>query len=198
LVLSWLYSMNKKLFILLGFAILGLITWWVIASTSEINKRIDQTVDVNKTDPVETVTAKGIHIIETDNGKKVWELKADQASYEDKNAKLINIKGKFFDDGDKLMLIFEAPLGVYAQENHHVSLQDGAKVMHPQEHISITSDIMSWSNESREITAEGKVKVVKEGFGTSYGDKTIFSSDFNKITLIGNTYSELNFGKKND
>jgi LPS export ABC transporter protein LptC len=185
--------MKKIWLTLAGIMIVALVVWWVVVNTDEINKKIENSSELQNTSASETIQAKEIHIIETDQGKKVWELIADNATYEDKNVELSNVKGKFFGEGDELMLTFESPLANYIQEKHHVSLQQGAKVQHPLEKITITSDTMHWDNKSKEITAQGNVKVAKEGFGTSYGDKTIFSSDFNKIRLEGNTYSELSF-----
>lgn len=185
--------MNKKWIVITALGFCFLISWWVVSNTNEINQKIDQSIENNKNNISEKLEAKNLHIVETDKGKKIWELTADSAVYGNDNAKLSNVKGQFYGEDDEIVLNFKAPVGNYVEEKHQLSLNDGAVINHPNEKIFISSETMYWSNDTDNITAEGKVKVVKEGFGTSYGDKTIFSSDFNNIRLEGNTYSELSF-----
>lgn len=185
--------MNKKYLIIAGVALFLLLTAWVVLNTNEINKEIEQDVVKKGHNITETARAKSLHIVETEEGKKVWELTADNAIYSSKNASLTNVKGKFFDENDKVLLTFKAPVGSYVEAKHQLSLDKGALVLHPDKNISIASKTMSWSNNSKDIIAEGKVKIVKQGFGTSYGDKTTFSVDFSKISIEGNTYSEIDF-----
>lgn len=176
-----------------GIALFLVAIWWIVANTSAINKQIEQSADKKQNNVTESAQAKNLHIVETEKGKKVWELTADKAVYNNNNAKLTNVKGKFYNENDKILLTFEAPIGNYIQEKHRLSLNEGALVLHPEANISIASKTMFWSNQSKDITAEGDVKIIKKGFGTSYGDKTTFSLDFSKISIEGNTYSELNF-----
>ena len=185
--------MKKNTLIIIILVIIGFITWWITNSTNKINKEIEQSLKNQKTTQHEKAQAENLHITETQKGKKIWELTADKAFYADKNINLTKIKGKFFDENNKVIIIFESPVGNYIQEEHKLSLTNSVKAIYPEAKISIVSDKMYWNNKSTDIIAENKVKIIKEGFGTCYGDKAKFSIDFSKIALEGNTYSELNF-----
>jgi LPS export ABC transporter protein LptC len=185
--------MKKKWLPIIIIIVLILSSWWILTNTSEINKKIDQSAENAEADKPETIQAKNIHIVETEQGKKIWELTAKRAVYHNKDARLHNITGQFYGDQDTILLNFKAPEGNYIQEEHKLSLDKGAEVKHPDEKISISSDTMYWTNKSDKIFAEGQVKIVKEGFGISYGEKTTFTSDFKNIKIEGNTYSELSF-----
>jgi len=185
--------MKKHWLVIIVLVLFALITWWIINSTNKINKEIEKSAIKNETEQQEKAQAENLHITETQKGKKIWELTADKAYYIDKNINLTNIKGKFFNDKNKILITFTAPEGNYKQEEHKLTLLKGVKATHPEAKMLIVSDSMYWNNKSTEIIAESKVKIVKEGFGTCYGDKANFAIDFSKISLTGNTYSQLNF-----
>ncbi|MEW5820336.1 MAG: LPS export ABC transporter periplasmic protein LptC [Cyanobacteriota bacterium] len=184
--------MKKNGIIIISIIVIALIVWWVVSSTVEINKDIEKSYNSETSTVEESAQAENLHIVETESGKKIWELTADKAVYSHKNAKLTNIKGKFFGEDNKVLLTFEAPEGNYIEKEHKLSLNKGAFIQEPNEKISIHSETMYWTKENDNITAEGNVKVIKANFITSYADKTIFSTDFNNIKLEGNTFSELN------
>ncbi|MGD9580805.1 MAG: LPS export ABC transporter periplasmic protein LptC [Vampirovibrionia bacterium] len=185
--------MQKRWLVLVGIIVGALILWWAVNTTSEINQEIQKSSVENSSnsESSENAEAKNLHIVETESGKKVWELTADKAIYSDKNAKLINVRGKFFSDNNEILLTFKAPEGNYVEKFHQLSLNKGAYVQHPEEHITISSDTMYWSNEKDDITAEKDVVVDKNGKLKSRADKCIFSTDFTNIKLEGNTYSQL-------
>lgn len=184
--------MNKKWLIVIGVVIIITITSWVAITTFEINKKIEFTLQQSHKNSSEKAKAKNLHIMETESGKLLWELTADMATYANNDAKLTNIKGKFYNKDNKILLTFQAPVGKYIQESHKLSLNKGVLVNHPEAKISIESQTMTWTNKSTDIIATGNVKVVKEGFGVSYADKGTFATDFSKISIEGNTYSEIN------
>lgn len=188
--------MKRHALLIISIAFAALLVWWVYSSTADINRQIQESVETQQNDEGDSATAEKLHIVETENGKKIWELTADKAVYEDENAQLINIKGKFFDEDDKILVTFEAPLGSYVEELKKVSLQDGAYVIHPGTETTVESKEMFWFSGSDDITAVGEVRVVKKNMVTSYADKSIFSTDFDSIKLQGNTYSEINISGK--
>ena len=185
--------MQKRWLVIVGIIVAVLIAWWAYTTTIEINQDIQKSSVDNPTNAKikENAEAENLHIVDTKSGKKIWELVADKAIYTDKNAKLINVKGQFFSDNNKVLLTFEAPEGNYVEKLHQLSLNNGAKIQNPDELITISSDTMSWSNDSDDITAEKGVVVDKNGKLKSHADKCIFSTDFTSIKLEGNTYSEL-------
>lgn len=185
--------MKKTWIIGTGVIVSILLIWWVVNTTSEINQNIEQSYGNESQNSEQSANAENLHIVETESGKKIWELTADKAVYSDKNAKLTNVKGKFFDEDDKILLTFEAPEGNYIEQDHKLSLNNGALIKNPDQKISIESEKMYWTNDNKEgIIAEGNVKVVKENYINSFADKSTFSTDFNSIKLEGNTRSELN------
>lgn len=186
--------MQKRWLVIVGIIVVALITWWAFSTTSEINQQIEKSnIDnTSNSELNESAKAENLVITETESGKKIWELVADKAIYTNKNARLINVRGKFFSDDNKIMLTFKAPEGNYVEKLHQLSLNKGALIQHPDEHITISSDTMSWTNENDSITAEKDVVVDKNGKLKSHADKCIFSTDFTNIKLEGNTYSELN------
>lgn len=189
------HKMKKHALLIITTALMVLAGWWIYSTTTTINQQIEQTQS-QQVDQPETAKASNIHIVETENGKKIWELTADKAVYENENAQLTNVKGKFFDDNNEILVTFEAPVGNYVEQIKKVSLQKGASVIHPRTETSIESEEMFWTGGSDNITAHGNVKVVKKNLVTSHADKSIFTTDFDSIKLEGNTYSEINISGK--
>lgn len=185
--------MKKWLLISVVAAISIFVVFWIVNSSNEINNQIEKSVNTHKKETNEKAVANNINIIETQFGKKLWDLKADKAVYENKNALLTNISGQFYDDKGKILLIFKAPQGNYIQDKHELSLNKNITIEQKQANIILNAETVSWTNKNPLIIAKGKIKIVKKGFGTSYSDKAIFSKDFTKISLEGNTYTEVNF-----
>lgn len=185
--------MKKNWLIPVLIVVIAALAWWIISYSKEINTQITQTTEVIEEKQDQTAEASGISIVETERNKKLWELAAEKALYEDKNALLINLSGKFYDQNGDVLLVFEAPEGNYTESTKNIVLKNGVTIYHPTEKILVKSETMSWSNQSKLITAEGKVEMIKEGLGTSYGNKAVFTRDFSKISIEGNTYSEFSF-----
>ena len=70
-------------------------------------------------------------------------------------------------------------------------MAEGCEINNPENNITIKTKQMLWSKESKDLKADQGVEIIKSNFSKSYGDKAIFSTDFNKIILQGKTYTEI-------
>jgi lipopolysaccharide assembly outer membrane protein LptD (OstA) len=157
--------------------------------TRNVNTNKDSGSDSDKARIEELV------IIETKDGVKFWEVYADSGYYDGtgQNAILTDIKGNFYRDGN-VVLSFDAPIAVYTSKDKEIRLKGGTRAATKND-VLITAKELSWKGSQDEIVAQGDVKIRKSEDLLITSDSSIFNTDFTKIKLKGNSFT--NVYKKN-
>lgn len=175
---------------------------WEQKSTKEIKTEFLESANVS---------GEGVSIVVTEGDKKKWTLNAKKILYyQHKNdAKLIGIEGLFFDDEGNPIMRFYAPEGSFINADNQITLTGGVKAKTYQEKalsqeplndaeiteadkaeeasdsVELNAPKMQWSSRSKEVVAEGGVKISHGAFGTSQANKCIFTLDLSKLSLTG-------------
>jgi len=160
---------------------------WAMVVSYQITKQIDKNQSEGNTVSSENANVENLVITETKNGQKFWELFASEGQYDNKGnrASLVNIKGYFYNN-NKRVLTFVSPNADYLVKNKEIRLFGGPKAV-TESKIYISSNEMIWSDIDDKINAKGSVNIIKMPKLVAKGDRAIFSPDFSKIKMIGNT-----------
>lgn len=177
--------MSKKMMVSLGaIGFIIIVSIWAFITSLKISdefKNTQVTIDKNQD---EAVIEKPF-ITETKDGIKYWEIYADSGSYDStKNGALLkNVKGNFYKQ-NKVVLSFEAPIGVYCQKTKEVRLKNGAKAATNSD-VLITANEMYWVGKKNQITCSRNTKIHKLHQFATKSDSAIFNTDFSKFKIIG-------------
>lgn len=101
-------------------------------------------------------------LIETCRGKKAWEIKADNAEVFKDEAKLKNIKVKFFLEGDNFFTIV-ANNGKINTLSKDFTVT-GDVVINSDKELNLQTDTLSWNSQKEEISTNSSVKITQNNF----------------------------------
>ena len=180
--------MTKKT--LISSLIIGIfvfVTAWAMILSYQITREVNLNKKNNISGSEENANVENIIITETKNGQKFWELYAQEGQYDStkSNAELTNIKGYFYNN-NKMVLTFTSPQAHYSVKNKEIKLLGRPQAV-TESKIYISSDEMTWSDVEDKIKAKGSVKIIKMPKFAAKADNALFSPDFSKIKIIGNT-----------
>lgn len=183
--------MSKKTLIsIIILAVLTLLSLWVFFSDSpeKVDLPENNSSETQKVED-EKVKIKDLIIIETKEGKKIWEVYATAGNYEKSMERIIldDIKGNFYKD-NKVVLSVEAPLAVYNSAKKEIILKNGARAAN-NKNVLVTAKEICWAGTTDLITATGNVKITQDDKMMTTSDKSIFNSDFTNLKIIGNSNS---------
>ncbi|MBB5336342.1 LPS export ABC transporter periplasmic protein LptC [Pectinatus brassicae] len=177
------FKQDKKklaIYVFIIFAI-GICVWAVVTKPTPENKSQQQIKKEN------TMKYGANTIVEEKNGKKIWEIKADNIDMNvtTKMAELKNIHGKYYGDDGKVLTI-TSPHGFYDDAKKNIILD---KKVHAEDNAGLKFDAekVTWDNAKALFTGEGKVKIVRDNMQAT-GDKIESNNGFTAFKLSGNAH----------
>ena len=186
--------MDKKrriyLFVILSIVFVML---WAFVSAGLITSNFNRAQVKGGADE-QKVSAFGLIITETKQGKKYFEIYGESGSYSNDHsvATLNNIVGNFYKD-DEVAMSFQSSKGSYDEKNGVITLYENTYIV-LKDNTSLESDRLVWSGSDKETVAEGNVKIKKSDEMYALADKCIISPGYDKFKIIGQTQTKI-YGK---
>jgi len=186
--------MPKKTFLVILLLLLvsvGVAMYWSSQQTSPPPETPPVASEAN-------ITGKKVSFTVTEGAHKKWTIDAAQGVYFDDGtgAKLTTVTGTFFDLAGKPTMNFKAPKGEYNTKDQAVKL-DGPVAMNSVESVEsdkgmhLEANKVSWSAQSKIVTATGGVTVQQAKMGTSKAATCRFGLDMSNISLEGGVTTQM-------
>lgn len=186
---------RKNIGYIVVFSIILLGCLWAFISAGIITKNFRVKM---KTDDFakKEVDIQSLLVTETKDGKKLWELFAENGHYDNKNnvAFLNDIIGNFYDK-DKVVASFRSSQGTYNAEKRQIVLYHDTVIVY-KDGSNLRANRIVWTGKKADIEAQGQIRLEKPGKAIIYGTKAVLKSDLSDFRIIGRTRTEL-YGKGN-
>lgn len=174
---------NKNKIAIYGFIIVVIaVCVWAVAT-----KPVPQKKAADDVKNEQTMDYTGNTIVEERNGKKVWELSADNIKMDPQTqkAEMENIHGKYYEENGQT-LVLTAPHGIYDDKSKNIIMDNG---VHAQSDDGMVFDAqkVSWDNAAQIFVGEGSIKITK-GDMQAQGDRIESSNAFLQFKLSGNAH----------
>lgn len=177
------------------FSIIVAACLWAFISAGIITKNFKKTL--NDADYAKKeVDIESLLVTETKDGKKLWELFAENGHYDNKNnvAFLNKIIGNFYDE-DKVVASFKSSQGTYNAETKQIVLYRDTVIVY-KDGSNLSADRIVWAGKKLDIKAQGNVRVEKPHEAIIYGSSAVLKHDLSDFKIQGRTRTEL-YGKGN-
>lgn len=177
------------------FSIILIACLWAFISAGIITKNFKAKIK-NEDFAKKEVDIESLLVTETKDGKKLWELFAENGHYDNKNnvAFLNNIIGNFYDK-DKVVASFRSSQGTYNAEKKQIVLYNDTVIVY-KDGSNVRANRIVWSGKNSDIKAEGQVRLEKPNQAIIYGSDAILTHDLSDFKIQGRTRTEL-YGKGN-
>lgn len=183
--------MQKKQKIYLGvFVCIALVLFWAFISAGVITHNFNRNILKGNTDQQE-LDVKSMILTESKEGQKSWEIYGETGEYssDHKVATLNNVIGNFYKD-NKVNMSFQSSRGTYNEETRNIDLYENTYVVLEND-ITVTADHVTYYSDSKIITANGHVKINRQGTFIATADEAIVNSDFSTFKIKGNTITKI-------
>lgn len=186
---------KKNKFYIIVFGIITIACLWAFISAAVITKNFKSDSAANQLDK-RKVTVNDLLLTETKDGKKYWEIFAEQGSYEDdeKIAYVKNSIGNFYED-DKVVASFQSPRATINSETTQIVMYDRSKLIY-KDYTSIVADEFTYNGSDKPITAKGNVVIAKPNEFIITSDEAILSDEMTDIKVKGKVKTKV-YGKGN-
>ena len=133
---------------------------------------------------------ENLHVTETKDGDKLWELYADDGRYTDGDniVLLEGIIGNFYDD-KKVKASFKADRGTYHNLKKEIILYDNVVLVY-FDGTNISTDRISYSGQGSDIIANGHVRIERPNEAVIMGNKAVLKGDFTDFHIEGRTVTQ--------
>lgn len=146
------------------------------------------------------ITGKKVAFTVTEGAHKIWTIEAAQGVYFDDGtgANLTTVTGTFFDVTGKPTMNFKAPKGQYRTKDQAVKL-DGPVLVESvtpkgqvdKQGMRLEAAKVSWSTQSKQVSATGGVTIQQAKMGTSKAATCRFGLDMADIQLEGGVVTQM-------
>jgi LPS export ABC transporter protein LptC len=170
---------NKKLWIIACAIILVIGSVYYFSADNDDQQQTAQ--DAGDTKPVFI----GNEIIEEENGKRLWELKAERTEIDPqtKAVKMLNLKGTFYkDDGSSIQII--APEANIDLNSKDILMVGNVKAI-TSDGATFTAREARWEGKKRYFYGTGGVTMTREDTVIT-GDKIESDANMEKVKVEGN------------
>ena len=159
---------------------------WAFIAAGIITKNFKEKI-IDETYNNKEANIESLLVTETKDGKKLWELYADQGTYtdSDKVVLLEHLLGNFY-EGDKVKASFKADAGTYNSVTKQIILFNNV-VMVYEDGTNISTERLIYSGKDSDIIAEGQIRIEKPKEAIVYGNKAVLSSDYKDFHIEGRT-----------
>lgn len=177
------------------FLIVLLACLWAFISAGIITKNFKAKIK-NEDFAKKEVDIESLLVTETKNGKKLWELFAENGHYDNKNnvAFLNNIIGNFYDN-DKVVASFKSAQGTYNAATKQIVLYNDTLIVY-KDGSNVRANRIVWAGKTTDIKAEGRIRLEKPNQAVIYGSSAVLKNDLSDFKIQGRTRTEL-YGKGN-
>ncbi len=184
-------SAKGKIFICMGILLFLALVTWVVRSIPEPPKPVE---------PAEgprLMTYEGNVLSAEKDGRKQWELSADQISVDvdTQNAEMTKITGKFYSEDDRIVTL-TSDHGFYNQSTKDIAVDGNVKVTNT-DGAELNCQKLSWIAEKEMMVAEGDAHVKKEDM-RAHGDRIESTDGFNRVKIIGKAHIEKGAKSENE
>lgn len=175
--------MKNKKFVIIACAILliaGSIYYFIQDNPAKIEHSAQETAE-------NVPTFIGNSIVEEENGKRLWELKAERIEVDPqtKAVKMFNLKGIFYkDDGGKIEIT--APEASMDTKTRDIFMSGGIKALN-SDGAAFTAQEAHWEGKRRYLTGTGGVKLTKDDTVIT-GDRLESDDKMEKVKVEGNAH----------
>ena len=183
--------LQKKQKIYLGvFVGIAAVLFWAFISAGVINHNFNRNILKGNTDQQE-LDVKSMILTESKEGQKSWEIYGETGEYssDHKIATLNNLIGNFYKD-NKVNMSFQSSKGTYNEETHNIDLYENTYVVLEND-ITVTADHVTYYSDSKIITANGHVKINRQGTFIATADEAVVNSDFSTFKIKGHTQTNI-------
>lgn len=183
--------MSKKLKILVSILIfIIIVSAWAFFLSRNMTKNIVKPSE-NQSLNDENASVQELILTESKDGKKYWELYAQSGDYDSiKNqVHLKFVKGNLYKN-DKVVMSFDSPSAIYYDKKKEIKLYNGSRAA-LSNNVLISADELYWKSKDDIMIASGNVKIRKASDLLVIGNKAIYSTQTNKIKMIGQVKSML-------
>jgi LPS export ABC transporter protein LptC len=183
--------MSKKFVILSSIALIILaVSIWAYSVSVDITKDLKETREFTEKSN-ENVVVRGLLLTETKEGKKFWEVFAQEGEYLNNKsiANMKSVEGNIYKD-NKLILSFKAPKATYFADDKELKLSGGVVAASDSKMI-LSSKELEWSNKDDLFYASGNVKIKQEKKFLSTGNYSVFNRTFTDFKMSGNAKTRI-------
>lgn len=180
---------KNKLYIILGVIVLVACVW-AFVSAGIITSSFRAKLAANKLG-MQEVNIKNLLVTETKEGKKHWEMFADNGYYDSSSNKatLNGIVGNFYSD-DKVVASFRSSKGTYDKETKKIMLYEDSVIVY-KDGSNVSADRIVWEGKDSDIVAKHNVRMELPSKVVVYSDRATLSSDFTKLKVLGKSKTEI-------
>ncbi len=163
---------------------------WAFISAGIITRNFKQRLADDSLGKKE-VTIQNLLVTETKEGKKSWEMFAENGYYDNNNqvAVLNDIVGNFYKD-DEVIASFESARGTYNQVKKQIVLYEKTLIVY-KDGSNVSANRMTWSGKDSGVEANGNVRLELPSKVVVYAEKAELSPDFRDLKVIGRTKTEI-------
>ena len=181
---------KKQKIYLLVFAAIALVLFWAFISAGLITHNFNRGVlkgDTNK----QELGIKSMILTESKQGQKSWEIYGETGEYssDHKVALLNNVIGNFYKD-NKVNMSFQSSRGTYNEETRDIELYENTYVVLEND-IAVLADHLVYHSETKEITADGNVRIDHKGSFIAMADEAYVNPEFTVFKIKGNTVTRI-------
>jgi LPS export ABC transporter protein LptC len=150
--------------------------------TREFKDKITDKTYNNKEANIESML-----VTETKDGQKLWELYADEGTYNDIDNIVIlhNLLGNFYEE-EKVKASFKADAGTYNTKTKEIILFNNVLLVY-FDGTNISTERLTYTGKHEDIIAEGNVRIEKPNEAVVVGRKAVLSGDYKNFNIEGRT-----------
>lgn len=186
---------RKNIGYIIVFSIILIACLWAFISAGIITKNFKAKMK-NEDFAKKEVDIESLLVTETKNGKKLWELFAENGHYDNKNnvAFLNDIIGNFYEK-EKVVASFKSSQGTYNAETKQIVLYNDTVIVY-KDGSNLRANRIVWAGKDVNIEAQGNIRVEKPNEAIIYGASATLKPDLSDFKIKGRTRTEL-YGKGN-
>lgn len=148
--------------------------------------------------PSPGITLEGAALTETRDGEKIWDLKAEQASYRTapQLAELTGVTTRFYEDG-AIVSTGTAPRATFHLGDRKLELVGGIEVRGEGGQSGFSAEAVTVMPDSGQLTAEGEVTFFR-GANRMRGARLEASRSLKRVALDGGVTGRFSLGAEAD
>ncbi len=180
---------KKNILYIIAFSILVFACLWAFISASVITNSFRNKI-INQTYQNREANIESLLVTETKDGRKLWELFAEQGMYTDTNniVLLEGIIGNFY--GDNIVKAsFKADNGTYNTTKKEIILYDNVILIY-KDGTNISAQRIKYSGKNTDIIAEGDVRIERPHEAVLIGHKAILDGNYKDFHIEGRTQTQ--------
>lgn len=163
---------------------------WAFVAANIITKSIKQDISSNDLEK-QVVAIDSLLLTETKEGKKLWELYADQGEYESSSKIIIltNIIANFYQNG-AVIASGKSTRGTYDTETKKVILYNDSYIVY-KDGTSIRANLMEWEGKEKDVKAKNNVVIIKPNEFVIKSKEAVLTNNMTLFRVIGNVETKV-------